>query len=197
MLTPILKLHFSFFLTVSERIREAETPSALAAHVPLTASKISTKLGKLSEKEKTQDSDVSLGEPSSKRQKIIDENVDTKREFQAAKPEPTSSHDRKKDKEKQPESEKKRPRTDEGRSSRTGENSERKHEERNKEDRRREKGTSKAKRKRKPFEKILEDVVFVLSGYQNPERATYRSHAIAMGAHYRPDWKDGECTHLV
>lgn len=172
--------------TVSERIREAEKPAALAAHVPLTATKISTKL---SDKEKTP---ASLGEPSPKRLKLTDENVEAKRAS------PTSSQDRKKDNEKRPESEKKRSRTEEGRSSRKDTDiSRRKHEERNKEDRRREKGTSKTERKRKPFEKILEDVVFVLSGYQNPERATYRSHAVAMGAHYRPDWKDGECTHLV
>ncbi|CAN0858530.1 DNA-repair protein XRCC1 [Linum grandiflorum] len=38
------------------------------------------------------------------------------------------------------------------------------------------------------FSKLLEGVVFVLSGFVNPERATLRSHALEMGADYRPDW---------
>lgn len=48
----------------------------------------------------------------------------------------------------------------------------------------------------KPFHKILDGVVFVLSGFQNPFRADIRDKAIEMGAKYRPDWMDG-CTHLV
>ncbi|KAL1199318.1 DNA-repair protein XRCC1 [Cardamine amara subsp. amara] len=36
--------------------------------------------------------------------------------------------------------------------------------------------------------KLLEGVVFVLSGFVNPERSTLRSQALAMGATYQPDW---------
>jgi hypothetical protein len=39
-------------------------------------------------------------------------------------------------------------------------------------------------------------VVFVLSGFVNPERATLRSQALEMGAEYRPDWTS-DCTLLV
>ncbi|OAY52909.1 DNA-repair protein XRCC1 [Manihot esculenta] len=48
----------------------------------------------------------------------------------------------------------------------------------------------------KNFSKLLEGVVFVLSGFVNPERATLRSQAMEMGADYRPDWSS-ECTLLV
>ncbi|XP_052870138.1 DNA repair protein XRCC1 [Anopheles cruzii] len=48
----------------------------------------------------------------------------------------------------------------------------------------------------KPFYKLLEDVVLVISGIQNPDRGTIRSQALAMGAKYRPDW-DSSCTHLI
>ncbi|CAE1330701.1 XRCC1 [Acanthosepion pharaonis] len=48
----------------------------------------------------------------------------------------------------------------------------------------------------KPFHKIMDGVVFVLSGFQNPFRGELRDKAIEMGAKYRPDWMDG-CTHLV
>ncbi|KAJ6700858.1 DNA REPAIR PROTEIN XRCC1 [Salix koriyanagi] len=44
--------------------------------------------------------------------------------------------------------------------------------------------------------KLLEGVVFVLSGFVNPERATLRSQALEMGAEYRPDWTS-DCTLLV
>ncbi|WOL11243.1 DNA-repair protein XRCC1 [Canna indica] len=46
------------------------------------------------------------------------------------------------------------------------------------------------------FSKLLEGVVFVLSGFVNPERATLRSQALEMGAEYRPDWTS-DCTMLV
>ena len=39
-------------------------------------------------------------------------------------------------------------------------------------------------------------VVFVLSGFVNPERSTLRSQALDMGAEYRPDWTS-DCTLLV
>uniref|UniRef100_A0A1J3H016 DNA-repair protein XRCC1 n=1 Tax=Noccaea caerulescens TaxID=107243 RepID=A0A1J3H016_NOCCA len=38
------------------------------------------------------------------------------------------------------------------------------------------------------FSKLMEGVVFVLSGFANPERSTLRSQALAMGATYQPDW---------
>ncbi|GLT67712.1 hypothetical protein SLA2020_400000 [Shorea laevis] len=46
------------------------------------------------------------------------------------------------------------------------------------------------------FSKLLEGVVFVLSGFVNPERSTLRSHGLEMGAEYRADW-DSNCTLLV
>lgn len=50
--------------------------------------------------------------------------------------------------------------------------------------------------KYKPFNKLLEDVTFVMSGYQNPERGILRQKAIDMGARYKADWDDS-CTHLM
>lgn len=46
------------------------------------------------------------------------------------------------------------------------------------------------------FSKLMEGVVFVLSGFVNPERSTLRSQALAMGAEYQPDW-NSSCTLLV
>ncbi|PKI47811.1 DNA-repair protein XRCC1 [Punica granatum] len=46
------------------------------------------------------------------------------------------------------------------------------------------------------FSKLLEGVVFVLSGFVNPERSTLRSQALEMGAEYQPDW-NSNCTLLV
>jgi DNA-repair protein XRCC1 len=48
----------------------------------------------------------------------------------------------------------------------------------------------------KPFGQLLEGVVLVVSGYQNPHRASLRSMALEMGACYKSDW-DSSCTHLV
>lgn len=48
----------------------------------------------------------------------------------------------------------------------------------------------------KPLAKLMEGVVFTISGIQNPERADIREKALSMGAKYRPDW-DSSCTHLV
>ncbi|KAK9282522.1 hypothetical protein L1049_005442 [Liquidambar formosana] len=46
------------------------------------------------------------------------------------------------------------------------------------------------------FSKLLEGVVFVLSGFVNPERSILRSQALEMGAEYQPDW-NSDCTLLV
>ncbi|KAF3450797.1 hypothetical protein FNV43_RR06886 [Rhamnella rubrinervis] len=46
------------------------------------------------------------------------------------------------------------------------------------------------------FSKLLERVVFVLSGFVNPERSILRSQALEMGAEYQPDWNSA-CTLLV
>ncbi|KAK7335955.1 hypothetical protein VNO80_28113 [Phaseolus coccineus] len=46
------------------------------------------------------------------------------------------------------------------------------------------------------FNELLEGVVFVLSGFVNPERGMLRSRAMEMGAQYQPDW-NSECTLLV
>ncbi|XP_023338703.1 DNA repair protein XRCC1 isoform X2 [Eurytemora carolleeae] len=52
------------------------------------------------------------------------------------------------------------------------------------------------KRKFAPFNKLLDGVVFTISGFQNPLRGEIRGKALKMGAKYRGDW-DGTCTHLV
>lgn len=51
-------------------------------------------------------------------------------------------------------------------------------------------------KKTKLFEKLLDDVVLVISGIQNPDRTTLRGKVLEMGAKYKPDW-DSTCTHLV
>ncbi|KAF8792577.1 DNA repair protein XRCC1 like protein [Argiope bruennichi] len=50
--------------------------------------------------------------------------------------------------------------------------------------------------KRKPFNKIMENVVFVISGFVNPLRSEIRDKGLEMGAKYKGDW-DNTCTHLV
>jgi len=52
------------------------------------------------------------------------------------------------------------------------------------------------KNRKLPFHRIMRNVVFVLSGYKNPQRSDLRQQAISMGAQYRPDWESG-CTHLI
>ncbi|XP_075586320.1 DNA repair protein XRCC1 isoform X2 [Dermatophagoides farinae] len=52
------------------------------------------------------------------------------------------------------------------------------------------------KKIKKPFEKLFDNVVFVLSGYQNPIRMELKQKALAMGAHYKPEW-NSNCTHLI
>ena len=51
-------------------------------------------------------------------------------------------------------------------------------------------------RKYAPFSELLDSVVFVLSGYQNPKRSQLRDKMAAMGANYKVDW-DKTCTHLM
>lgn len=62
------------------------------------------------------------------------------------------------------------------------------------------KAKSPEKRARKvgyrPFNRLFDGVVFVISGIQNPERADMRSKALEMGAKYKQDWGRG-CTHLM
>lgn len=48
----------------------------------------------------------------------------------------------------------------------------------------------------KPFNKLLEGVKIVISGFQNPHRADIRTRALQLGAQYSPTWTDS-CTHLV
>ena len=50
--------------------------------------------------------------------------------------------------------------------------------------------------KEKAFGELMKDVLFVLSGYQNPERSKITDKALEMGATYKPDWGKG-CTHLM
>lgn len=47
-----------------------------------------------------------------------------------------------------------------------------------------------------PLNQIMQGVVFVLSGFQNPFRGELRDKALAMGAKYRPDWTP-DSTHLI
>lgn len=47
-----------------------------------------------------------------------------------------------------------------------------------------------------PFTQLMEGVVFVLSGFQNPFRGELREKALEMGAKYRPDWTP-DATHLM
>lgn len=47
-----------------------------------------------------------------------------------------------------------------------------------------------------PFNRIMEGVVFVLSGFQNPFRGELREKALNMGAKYQPDWTS-DSTHLM
>ncbi|KAK9141855.1 hypothetical protein Syun_011255 [Stephania yunnanensis] len=46
------------------------------------------------------------------------------------------------------------------------------------------------------MEKLLDGVVFALSGFVNPERGVLRSQAMEMGAEYQTDWNP-ECTLLI
>ncbi|CAA2987275.1 DNA-repair XRCC1 [Olea europaea subsp. europaea] len=46
------------------------------------------------------------------------------------------------------------------------------------------------------FSKLMEGVVFVLSGVVNPERGVLRSQMLEMGADYQPDW-NSKCTLLI
>ncbi|KAJ7304106.1 hypothetical protein JRQ81_011630 [Phrynocephalus forsythii] len=46
------------------------------------------------------------------------------------------------------------------------------------------------------FRHLLQGVVFVLSGFQNPFRSELRDKALEMGAKYRPDWTP-DSTHLI
>jgi hypothetical protein len=43
---------------------------------------------------------------------------------------------------------------------------------------------------------LMKNVVFVLSGFQNPLRSELRNKATAMGGIYNDDW-DETCTHLM
>lgn len=56
--------------------------------------------------------------------------------------------------------------------------------------------SSKKNVKRKEFKQFMSDVVFTISGFQNPLRGEIRQKALEMGAKYRGDW-DGSCTHLI
>lgn len=44
--------------------------------------------------------------------------------------------------------------------------------------------------------KILQGVIVVLSGFQNPFRSELRDKALELGAKYRPDWTP-DSTHLM
>lgn len=48
----------------------------------------------------------------------------------------------------------------------------------------------------KPFGHLLDDVIFTMSGYENPYRSNLRSKALEMGAIYKNNW-DQSCTHLM
>ena len=48
----------------------------------------------------------------------------------------------------------------------------------------------------KVFSNLFDDVVFAISGYENPTRSEIRRKAVEMGARYKQDW-DSSCTHLM
>lgn len=52
-------------------------------------------------------------------------------------------------------------------------------------------------RKYRAFAFLMTDVVYVMSGYQNPRRGQLRDKMTAMGAKYKPDWDKKTCTHLM
>jgi len=58
--------------------------------------------------------------------------------------------------------------------------------------------STKPKRKiqTRPFNKLFNGVIFVMSGFENPYRKELRDKAIEMGARCKPDW-DSTCTHLM
>ena len=47
-----------------------------------------------------------------------------------------------------------------------------------------------------PLDEVMGRVVFVLSGFQNPQRGQLRDKAIEMGARYKGEW-NRQCTHLM
>lgn len=51
-------------------------------------------------------------------------------------------------------------------------------------------------KQKKEFKSLMQGVVIVLSGFQNPLRGELRDKALMMGAKYKADWGEG-CTHLV
>lgn len=226
---------FYFLFPVSERIREAEKPSALAKYSPMSVGRVSAKIAEKqstssSSKDRTKrdqdeavvdnrhNRDLGLEEPSPKRSKRDETRPEDRESSSSSKEahkktehgskdatektdrEEKESRNRRKDREeklqtlaqKRSSDKKSRKEGDEGK-----DEERRRRAEKEREERRKAESTAKPKRKRKPFHRLLEDVVFVLSGYQNPERASYRSHALAMGAKYSQDWHDGRCTHLV
>lgn len=48
----------------------------------------------------------------------------------------------------------------------------------------------------KHFSELLSDVIFTMSGYENPHRSNLRSKALEMGATYKVNL-DPSCTHLL
>jgi len=46
------------------------------------------------------------------------------------------------------------------------------------------------------FSEFMKDVIFTISGFQNPLRGEIRQKGLEMGARYRKDWDDS-CTHLI
>lgn len=58
------------------------------------------------------------------------------------------------------------------------------------------KRTKPNKTQTKRLETLMANVVFVMSGYENPLRSQLRDKAIAMGAKYATKW-DSNCTHLM
>ncbi|XP_069974361.1 DNA repair protein XRCC1-like isoform X2 [Penaeus vannamei] len=56
--------------------------------------------------------------------------------------------------------------------------------------------SKKSQRKTEPFASLMKDVVFVMSGYQNPQRSNLRDMMLDMGAKYKQDWEPS-CTHLI
>lgn len=56
--------------------------------------------------------------------------------------------------------------------------------------------TKKTYPKQMHYDKIMSNVIFVMSGYENPRRSKLRDLALEMGAKYQPSW-NRFCTHLM
>lgn len=166
-------------LSVSEQIREAEKPESLRQHTPICTRKLTAKMSeKHSDKGKKRTKRKDKDEDDEDDQSDNRKNADLGLEDENSTPKKPKL-DRKKEKESE---------------DTKGKGSERKKTEPKKEKKKKE--ASEKNKPKKPFNKLMDDVVFVISGFKNPLRGTIRTKATDMGAKYSGDW-DSKCTHLI